>query len=284
MNNTPSPYQQLKTRTLSALVIVFIVVVAIYVSAWSYFVCFLLVMVATMQEFYHLIKRSNGVPQKFWGIGTGILIYTLMFMYVSGRWTGSYWPIGYLCIAITYLIELYRYNHKSKGAPFANIAYTLLGIIYISGPFSLLHIAAFIQGVYNHEFLMGMFLLLWTHDTGAYLIGSSIGKYRLLPRVSPYKSWEGTLGGTLLVLAMSYGIAHYFRSISLTTWISVSCIIVIAGTYGDLVASMLKRSLHIKDSGVSIPGHGGFLDRFDSFLLAMPFIIALLIGIGQQAA
>ena len=170
------------------------------------------------------------------------------------------------------LTELYRQGT----IPFANIAYTLLGVIYVSGPFALLHIIAFSHGPYSYEIIMGILLILWANDTGAYLIGSSIGKHKLFKRISPHKSWEGVLGGAVLALFVSYTIAGHFNIINLDTWLGIGGIVVVVGTYGDLVESMFKRSLKIKDSGNMIPGHGGLLDRFDSLLLASPCIVSFI--------
>ena len=268
----PTKYSQLRKRVLTAVVAIPIVIAAIYWSAWSYFLLFLLVVVVGMLEFYKLARLGGIRPNRPWGILSGVLTYTLVFMYASG-----YMPANYLyglcpVIALTYPVELY----KQGTAPFTNIAYTLLGIAYVSSPFALLHMLAFAQGAYNYEIVLGILLILWANDTGAYMVGSSLGKRRLFQRISPQKSWEGSLGGAVLALSVSYVLAHYCSSISWGTWLGIGSIIVVAGTYGDLVESMLKRSLKIKDSGGTIPGHGGFLDRFDSFLLAIPFIIALI--------
>lgn len=266
-------YSHLKKRVLSVLVAIPIVTIAIHWGPLSYFLLFLVIVTLAMLEFYRLASFSGIGPNKFLGIGGGVAVYTLVFMYASGHVPGRYLYLLCPLVALICFTELYR-----QGAtPFTNIAYTLLGIVYVSGPFALLHITAFAQGgAYSHEIVMGILLILWANDTGAYLIGSSMGKHRLFKRISPKKSWEGVVGGAALALVVSYAIANYFSSIGLATWLSISSIIVVAGTYGDLVESMLKRSLKIKDSGKTIPGHGGFLDRFDSFLLAMPFVAAFI--------
>jgi phosphatidate cytidylyltransferase len=266
-------YRHFGQRALSVLIAMPIVVIAIYWSAWSYFLLFFLVVALAMLEFYQLAGLGGISPNKFFGVGGGILTYVLVFLSASGHIPGNYLYVLCPMVALIYLIELYQ-----KGTtPFTNIAYTLLGIVYVSGPFALLHITAFAKGgVYSHEIVMGILLILWANDTGAYLVGSGIGNRRLFQRISPHKSWEGTLGGAALALAVSYAIANYFNIIGLETWLGIGGIVIVAGTYGDLVESMLKRSLKIKDSGDTIPGHGGFLDRFDSFLLAVPCIVALI--------
>jgi len=266
-------YSHLRRRILSALVAMPIVLAGIYWSMWGYFLLFLLVVALAMLEFYRLACLGGINPNKFLGIGGGIVTYALVFLSASGYIPGNYLYILCPMVAFIYLVELYQQGTT----PFTNIAYTLLGIVYVSGPFALLHITALAKGgTYSHEIVMGILLILWANDTGAYLVGSSIGNRRLFQRISPHKSWEGTLGGAALALVVSYVIANYFSIISLWTWLGVGGIIIVAGTYGDLVESMLKRSLKIKDSGDIIPGHGGLLDRFDSFLLAVPCIVAFI--------
>jgi phosphatidate cytidylyltransferase len=124
--------------------------------------------------------------------------------------------------------------------------------------------------------MLGFLLILWLNDTGAYLIGSWIGKHKLFERISPKKTWEGSMGGAFMALLTSWGMALLVKGIPLWQWISIGLIIVIFGTLGDLVESMLKRSLGIKDSGTILPGHGGILDRFDALLLAVPFVFVFL--------
>jgi phosphatidate cytidylyltransferase len=120
--------------------------------------------------------------------------------------------------------------------------------------------------------LIGFFLLLWTNDTGAYLVGSSMGRHRLMERISPKKSWEGFFGGMILTLLVARLFSGWLGVADTTGWMVIAVIISIAGTLGDLIESMLKRSLGFKDSGTIMPGHGGFLDRFDSVVVAFPLV------------
>lgn len=265
-------YSQLKKRLSTASVATPIVIAAIYWSAWSYFFLFLFIATATMLEFYKLVSLKGVYPNKAWGVWSGILIYILVFTHVSGYLSASYLYVVIPVIALAFPIELY----KREAAPFTNIAYTLLGVVYVGIPFSLIHVITFIQGDYHYEIILGILLVLWANDTGAYLVGSRLGKHKLFQRISPQKSWEGALGGTVLSIFVSYGIAYYLGGLHWGLWLGIGGIIAVAGTYGDLVESMLKRSLELKDSGETLPGHGGFLDRFDSFLLAIPFILALI--------
>ena len=143
-------------------------------------------------------------------------------------------------------------------------------------PSRLLSVVAYILGDYNPHLIIGLFLILWASDTGAYFAGMRFGKRKLFERVSPKKSWEGSVGGAALSLLFAIGIAYFVRELAPWKWMFISLITVIIGTYGDLVESLFKRSMDIKDSGRKLPGHGGFLDRFDSLLLSIPFIIIFL--------
>ena len=266
-------YSNLTRRIISALIAIPIVVVAIYWSVWSYFLLFLLIKVLTLLEFYQIISLEGTVPLKLWGILSGILIYMLVFMCTQRLIPFRLLYILIPVIALTYFIQLYK---KTDPAPFASIAYTLLGIIYVSVPFALLHLIAFFKGFYSYRIVLGILFILWANDIGAYVIGSSMGKHPLFKRISPQKTWEGILGGVILALLVSYGVAYYYTILCLWEWLGIAGITVVAGTYGDLVESLLKRSMNLKDSGTIIPGHGSFLDRFDSFLMAIPLILACI--------
>ena len=172
-----------------------------------------------------------------------------------------------------FLIKLYK---KNDVHPFINIALFYLGILYVAVPFALINILVFYDGGYSYEILLGLLFLTWANDVGAYFSGILFGKRKLFKRISPNKSWEGSIGGAITAALTALVIGHFFKGLNPIEWISVSIIVVIAGTYGDLVESHFKRSIQIKDSGSVIPGHGGFLDRFDSLLIAVPFVVVFL--------
>src|SRR6202000_3479050 len=173
---------------------------------------------------------------------------------------------------LVFIFELFR----RTTAPFTNIAFTFLGIIFTIIPFSLFHALAFLRGGYNFHLPMAFLIMLWTNDTGAYLSGRLLGKHKLWERHSPKKTWEGFIGGVLLAIGASAILAHYYPEIGLIQWMVVAACIGIVGTLGDLVESMFKRSINIKDSGGILPGHGGLLDRFDGLLLSAPIVFAYL--------
>ncbi|WP_194349992.1 phosphatidate cytidylyltransferase [Pontibacter beigongshangensis] len=241
-------------------------------SEWTYFVLFLGLTLLGIVEFYRLVGAQGIKPHRGVGLTLGLLIYTSVFM-VEREFVAP--EILYLLPPVLFMVlvlELYRKHPQ----PFANIAFTMLGALYIGVPFGLLHLLGYLQGEYSWQPIMGVLLLIWASDTGAYVFGKSFGKHKLLPRVSPGKTWEGWAGGVLTAVVVAYVLSLFFVDLELYQWIGVAVIVSIFGVLGDLVESMLKRSLGVKDSGTLLPGHGGILDRFDSLLLAIPFIVAFL--------
>lgn len=218
-------------------------------------------------------------PQKTFGTFLGIVIFSLSFFIEMEKISYRYYFLIFPLMSFVYMIKLYK---RFERKPFTNIAYTFLGLFYVAAPFALLNIAAFENGNYNYQIIFGCLFILWASDTGAYFAGTYLGRRKLFERISPKKSWEGFFGGALLAMAFAIGLPFFFESIdqpsylTLTNWIIVGLIIIIGGTFGDLIESLLKRSIEIKDSGDALPGHGGFLDRFDGLLISAPFIVAYL--------
>ena len=186
--------------------------------------------------------------------------FTINQLFISSF---AFLPLIFFC----FIFELFS---KSE-TPFHNVALILLGITYLSIPFSMLNLIAFNDGLFNPNLILGMLLLTWSNDTGGYLVGSQIGKNKLLPRISPKKTWEGFGGGVVMTFLVAYGLSQYFHEINTKDWLVVAGLVSTFGTVGDLVESMLKRSFDAKDSGTLLPGHGGFLDRFDAFVFLIPF-------------
>jgi phosphatidate cytidylyltransferase len=163
--------------------------------------------------------------------------------------------------------------------PFQNVGFIVLGMVYIGTPFALLDFIAFENGEFNSLIVLGLLVLTWMNDTGAYLIGSRFGKRPLFPRISPKKTWEGTMGGVVVTFIVGYLFCLATDTLRLVDWMVLSAIVAVFGTMGDLVESMLKRSVGVKDSGNLLPGHGGVLDRFDAFIFLLPFAAAYLLWI-----
>jgi len=266
-------------RTITGAFIVVFVLGGLWLHPVSFFIVGAVMLAGTQKEYYTMVRSTGIRPQVITGIITGFLVYfisTLVAMKVIPR--ESYLVLIPI-MSVTMVVELYRRKEK----PFDSLAHTFFSILYTAIPFSMFPYSAFsrtgLQPLFsfnNWEFspgiLIGFFLLLWSNDTGAYLVGSAIGKHRMMERISPKKSWEGFFGGLLLTLIVARLLSGLLGVVDVKGWMIIAVIITVAGTYGDLIESMLKRSVGFKDSGNIMPGHGGFLDRFDSVVIAFPLV------------
>jgi phosphatidate cytidylyltransferase len=255
-------------RTLFGFVFISILIGAILYESITFRVLFLLIAVSALDEFYKIVYTENVQPNKLAGRIVGIISYILLSAIAFGTLPYKYITVIAAMFLIIPVLELYR----NKQQPVINIALTCFGIFYTIIPFALLNFISNIELHYKPGIILGYFILQWSSDSFAYLVGMTMGKRRLFERISPKKSWEGFIGGGILTLVAGYITSLYFPILSSSDWMIIAFIIVITGTLGDLVESLLKRTYQIKDSGNIIPGHGGLLDRFDSLLLAIPFI------------
>lgn len=272
-------FSNLGPRLVTALFGASALVFSIMYSQWTYFIVFFIICLFTLLEFYKLSGLDGMIPQKTFGTISGMVIFCLSFFIERGDISYRYYFLIFPLVSCVYMIKLYK---KTERKPFTNIAYTFLGIFYVAIPIALLNIATFENERYDYQIIFGCLFILWASDTGAYFAGSLFGKRKLFERISPKKSWEGFVGGAILATAFAYGMPYFFTaighepSIKSWQWMVIGVIIIVGGTFGDLVESLLKRSIEIKDSGTSLPGHGGFLDRFDGLLISAPFIVAFL--------
>lgn len=273
MTKVLSKYNNLTQRLITGLLGSAAIIFGVSYSEWIYFGIFLVICFFSLLEFYKLAGLDGMIPLKTLGTVSGVVIFILSFFISQEAISSRYYFLIFPLIAFVYVIKLYK---KTEQKPFTNIAFTFLGVFYVAVPFALLNVATFEEGYYNYEIILGSLLILWASDSGAYFAGTLFGKHRLFERISPKKSWEGFWGGAALAIVITYILTLYFHSLTLADWMIVSLIIIIGGTFGDLVESLLKRSIEIKDSGDSLPGHGGFLDRFDGLLISAPFIVAYL--------
>lgn len=273
MTSILNRYSNLTQRIIAAVIGAIVIISCLYFGEWSYYIIFLMICTATQLEFYKLVGLDGMIPLKTFGTFCGLCLFSLSFFIESGHIHEKYYFLIFPVATLVYLIYLYK---KSELKPFRGVAFTFLGIIYVAVPFSLLNVIAFFPGVYTFELILGALLILWANDTGAYFAGVRYGRRKLFERVSPKKSWEGSVGGLILALSMAYGVYYMTDVLEPWKWLVIGLIIVVGGTYGDLVESLFKRSIEIKDSGRLIPGHGGFLDRFDGLLLSAPFITTFL--------
>lgn len=262
-------------RTITGIIFVTVIVLAVWFSYVSMLLLFLLIVALGLWEFFSLVERIGYKPLKIPAIIVAVLIFSSLFSLVEYSFPK---PPSFLFVLPGFflIIELYRKNEH----PFLNVAYTLFGLVYILLPFYLLawHAIYFYRSYdpdlsrYYPYLILGVFFLIWSNDTFAYLFGKAIGKTKLFERISPKKTWEGTIGGGIGTIAIAILLSRFFGEYSLNDWLIVAIIVVVIGTLGDLVESLFKRSINIKDSGNIIPGHGGILDRFDSFFLAAPVV------------
>jgi phosphatidate cytidylyltransferase len=258
---------------------VFIVLVigSILWHSYAFAVVFAALTAWALLEFYHIVENDSVHPEKPAGTLTGVFLFVATFLYKQGN-VGAI--IFLWLIPLSALIFIPRLYRKDEFG-FRGLAYTLAGVVYIALPFSLLCGLGFPSRAipYFPGILIGFFVLLWTNDTFAYLTGVWLGKHRLFERISPKKSWEGFFGGLIFTLAASLLVARFVCLPGCTVpfhacihWLAIAAIIVVFGVYGDLLESLLKRNMSIKDSGHFLPGHGGILDRFDAVLPAAPMV------------
>ncbi len=273
MTSNSKKFNALGQRMVTALVGAIAIIGGVYWGMWGYFIVFLSISFLTLWEFYKLAILDDMAPLKIWGSFIGACVFSLVFLVQAGLLLPKFMMLIFPLFASVFLIKLYKREDK----PFTQVAYTFLGIIYVTIPFSLLSVIAFDAGAYKFQVIIGMLFILWASDTGAYFSGILFGKKKLFERISPKKTWEGSIGGAFLAFAFAYGFSIFFKDLTLMQWFVAAGLIVIGGIYGDLVESLFKRSIAIKDSGTSIPGHGGFLDRFDGLLLASPFVAVYII-------
>ncbi len=263
--------KNLALRTLTGTIYVALITIGILINSYTFLALFSIVIILCLKEFYGLIVTIRKVPvNPYLNSLGGLLLFASTFLYTSGI-TGKVIFVLYPTYLVAVLVsELYR----KKVDPIQNLAYAFLGQLYIALPLTLLNLLAFQTGdtgesQYYPMLILALFVFIWVNDSGAYLVGVTIGKHRLFERISPKKSWEGFFGGLIFTALSSLIFYHFEPEIPCYHWIGIAVMVVVFGTWGDLIESLMKRTLNVKDSGNALPGHGGFLDRFDSLLLAV---------------
>ncbi len=249
----------------------------------SFFITGLVIVIGTQYEYYLLIRNTGIKPQMVAGMITGAVAYIISTLIAAELIPLKMFLVLIPLMIVIIVFELYRKQEK----PFDSLAHTFFSVLYTALPFSMFPFSAFShQGLgtllpnrataFSPGIVVGFFLLLWAFDAGAYLIGISFGRHRLMERISPKKSWEGFIGGAIIAALVALLLSDWLGVVNRYNWIIISLIISIAGTYGDLAESMFKRSIGVKDSGTIMPGHGGFLDRFDSAVLSFPLVFLFI--------
>jgi phosphatidate cytidylyltransferase len=266
-------------RTLTGAWIVIFIMGGFWLHPISFILTGLILLIGTQYEYYLMIRNTGIKPQMVAGIVTGITAYSVATLIASGIIPRNSFLILIPVMLIIIVLELYRKQEK----PFDSLAHTFFSVLYTAIPFSMFPFSAFsrsgLNSILPHEriifspgIIIGFFLLIWANDTGAYLSGVSFGKHKLMERISPKKTWEGFFGGLLTAILVGWLLSGWLGVVGKLQWIIIAVIVSVAGTYGDLAESMLKRSTGVKDSGTILPGHGGVLDRFDSALFSFPLV------------
>lgn len=233
---------------------------------------FSVIVLLGLNEFYRLFDKNESIElPKISGITLSLVSFLLLASYSKGYYDNLEPSVLVLIPFFMMFVELWR----KKQHPFQNISIQVLGIVYLVLPFYLaLEIKLMDERFEVYwPLLASMLLLIWTNDTFAYLTGKFFGKTKLFERISPKKTWEGTIGGIAFTILLGFLLGNYVYE-NITFWVVSSIIIALGAIFGDLIESMLKRSLNIKDSGSILPGHGGILDRFDATLFTIPFFFA----------
>jgi phosphatidate cytidylyltransferase len=225
-------------------------------------------------EFFELVLPDKNWIEKYLGVIAGSII-NIMFVFIirgdlSQGWFYHLIPV----FMLLFIVKLF----ENTGRELDTLAYQFLGIIYICLPISMLADFGYFNAIsYSFTLPLGFLILQWSSDTFAYLVGRQFGKYKLFERISPKKTMEGFVGALILTMAMGFFLSQFWDDISTKDWIVVAAIVVVFGTLGDLVESLLKRNLSIKDSGSILPGHGGVLDRFDGVFISAPAVYFYLL-------
>ena len=262
---------------MSGIVMVAALICATLFSKLSFALLLLAITLGGEWEFYRLAKKAGASPQCAIGLlaGSLMIVATAAALYEVLAITAFVIVIFMILIPMPLIFELYR----KSSTPIANIGITYAGVVYVALPMTLLMLFPIILGNGNGWEPWSVILyifIIWANDVFAYLFGITLGKHRLFERISPKKSWEGFFGGLLGAMAMGF-VAAKLLDANIAIWIGLALIAAITGVFGDLVESLLKRSVGVKDSGSFIPGHGGWLDRFDALIFSLPFAFVYLV-------
>lgn len=254
------------TRGFTGAGFVIAILGAVILHYYLFSVLFLVITILAIHEFLSIHgnrRNKHTLPP----IAAGAFAYLSTVLVWFRLVPDDFLLLNILLIPLLLITSLYS---KSPQA-IREITLAVFGLVYIALPLTALNLL-FVENSssYQPDLIIGFFIIIWTYDSFAYLVGVTFGRHRLFERISPKKSWEGTLGGFVFGLIAAALIAQFLSLYSIGHWLVLAIIIMVFGTFGDLLESLLKRSLNIKDSGRVLPGHGGLLDRFDAVLLAAP--------------
>ncbi|MCA1758244.1 MAG: phosphatidate cytidylyltransferase [Bacteroidales bacterium] len=268
--------KDLSRRSLTGIVYIFLMLAGAAIHPVLFAVVFGSFLFLTQLEFYQLVETAGNFPRKNTGLSLGVIFFLICFGMVNNILPAKSYLIFIPVLIFIFLFEAF----SERSGILQNSAVTFTGFVYVAVPFSLLNFMVHpgypnFPG-FNSKILIGVLFIVWIYDSMAYLFGSKFGKHKINKKISPNKSWEGCIGGTIFALIMGAINALLFKEISITSWIVISILVIVFGTLGDLFESTIKRRLKVKDSGTILPGHGGLLDRFDSLLFVIPVVYVWL--------
>jgi len=283
-------------RTASAAVFVVIFMGATLLSVWSFLALLAIILCGSIIELNRLARRGGYRPVLWYPLAVGLLLLAAAGLStILGIWKylnilAVALPAAVLLLPLALVAELFRSKPATgtpapaapNGTPMVNVGINMLSLTYIALPLVLLVPFTTDGFGYNpRPFLYYMFMV-WANDVGAYIFGVTLGRHKMAKRLSPKKSWEGFFGGLLFAMIVGAlvggtklggGLGEYVGA-GIGWWIGAGAVVAVTSVLGDLVESMFKRSVDVKDSGKMMPGHGGFLDRFDSVFISAPFVVA----------
>lgn len=266
--------KDLVTRSVTGVFIVAIVILAIQLGPYSFFALCAVIGLMGLFELYRLFKITRATIPLAVAYFFGASLLSFIFLYHNFGVPAEVFLLGIPMINLILISSLFQRTEQ----PFHVIGIIFLGLLYVILPVTLFYSYPFVtDGTYKSELALGYFLMLWAGDSGAYLVGNLMGKHLLSSRISPKKTWEGSAGGAFMVVFVSLLDAYLFDEFSLPRWVTIGVLVIVFGTAGDLIKSAMKRSHNVKDCGTILPGHGGFLDRFDSLLGSIPAVYCYLL-------
>lgn len=269
----------LKTRTITGVIFGAVMIGGTIASAYSCAILFLIVGVCCLWEYSGLVQEKESASSDLMIKMRQILLTVLGIL--PALWVANTQlklveispALYFLLLPIFFGLFIFELYSKAT-RPFEQLAHVLMAILYVGLPTALIEFFCLKQPDFGNLLIMALLAIIWANDSFAYLAGSQIGKTPFFPRISPKKTWEGTLSGFVGAMGIGALCSVLFPALgySIGAWMLIALVASVFGTLGDLVESLLKRSLGIKDSGTILPGHGGFLDRFDAFIFLIPFV------------
>ncbi len=279
-------------RAITGAVYVALICAAVLIGGWWFIALFSLIAILALNEFYGLSNASAGgenvitlVIDIAGGLilvaGLGCINIELLSPFTTRVLGGTFFTVYLLYLVVRLVAQLY----SQETSPLTNLAYSYMGQLYIALPLGLMSMYYTLPD--GAALLLAMFIMIWLSDTGAFLVGSMIGRHKLFPRISPGKTWEGFAGGVLFAIGSAfifkYCFGEWYESYTIESLCCMGLVVSIFATWGDLVESLVKRTLGVKDSGKLLPGHGGILDRIDSSLLVIPASLIYLVTLALYA-